>query len=39
MDAVRPSALPTFNLGPGIDEILTNCLSETGLPAPIRPSW
>ena len=33
----RPSPLPTFNMGPPLEEILANCLAETGLPAPIQP--
>jgi N-methylhydantoinase B/oxoprolinase/acetone carboxylase alpha subunit len=33
----RPSPLPTFNMGPPLEEILANCLVETGLPAPIQP--
>jgi N-methylhydantoinase B/oxoprolinase/acetone carboxylase alpha subunit len=33
----RPSPLPTFDMGPPLEEILANCLRETGLPAPIQP--
>jgi N-methylhydantoinase B len=33
----RPSPLPTFDMGPPLEEILANCLEETGLPAPIKP--
>lgn len=33
----RPSPLPTFDMGPPLEEILANCLEETGLPAPIQP--
>ena len=35
--SVRPSPLPTFDMGPPLEQILANCLAETGLPAPILP--
>ncbi len=35
----RPSPLPVFDMGPGLDEILARCEEETGLPAPIAPVW
>ena len=28
-----------FNTGPSIDELRANCLAETGLEAPIQPTW
>ncbi|MES2303095.1 MAG: hydantoinase B/oxoprolinase family protein [Pseudomonadota bacterium] len=28
-----------FDYGPSIDELRVNCLTETGLPAPIQPTW
>ncbi len=33
----RPSPLPTFDMGPPLEDILARCLEETGLPAPIQP--
>jgi N-methylhydantoinase B len=39
MRAGRPSSLPVFDMGPGLDEILARCEEETGLPAPVRPVW
>ncbi len=39
MRAERPSVLPVFDMGPGLDEILARCEEETGLPAPTRPVW
>jgi N-methylhydantoinase B len=37
MRADRPAELPTFDMGPPLEEILANALEETGLPAPQRP--
>ncbi len=31
--------LSLFDYGPGIEQLRTNCLAETGLPAPIQPQW
>ena len=31
--------LALFDYGPGIDELRANCEAETGLPAPIQPTW
>ena len=31
--------LPLFNYGPGIEMLRSNCVSETGLPAPVQPTW
>ena len=31
--------VPIFDFGPDIDELRANCETETGLPAPIQPSW
>ncbi len=33
----RPDPLPTFNMGPPLEEILARCEEETGLPAPKPP--
>ncbi len=33
----RPNPLPTFNMGPPLEELLANCEAETGLPAPKPP--
>ena len=44
-DALRVEMAPTiktdqiFNLGPSMDELRANCLKETGLEAPIQPTW
>ena len=35
--ADRPAQLPTFDMGPPIEEILARALEETGLPAPSAP--
>ena len=37
MRADRPAQLPTFDMGPPIEEILARALEETGLPAPTAP--
>jgi N-methylhydantoinase B len=37
MRADRPDVLPTFDMGPPLEEILANALEETGLPAPTPP--
>ncbi len=37
--AQRPNELPVFDMGPSLDEILTRCEEETGLPAPTKPVW
>ncbi|MQA16571.1 MAG: hydantoinase B/oxoprolinase family protein [Pseudonocardiaceae bacterium] len=37
--ADRPDPLPTFDMGPPVDELLARCQAETGLPAPTRPVW
>ena len=37
MRADRPDQLPTFDMGPPIEEILARALEETGLPAPTAP--
>jgi N-methylhydantoinase B len=37
MRAERPAELPTFDMGPPLEEILANALEETGLPAPRPP--
>lgn len=37
--AGRPEPLPTFDMGPPVDELLARCEAETGLPAPKRPVW
>jgi len=31
--------LPLFNRGPDIEQLRERCLEETGLPAPVAPSW
>ena len=31
--------LPLFDYGPGIEELRRNCEADTGLPAPIQPTW
>ena len=33
----RPDPLPTFDMGPPLEEILARCEEETGLPAPKAP--
>lgn len=33
----RPDPLPTFDMGPPLEEILARCEEETGLPAPKPP--
>jgi N-methylhydantoinase B len=33
----RPDPLPTFDMGPPMEEILARCEEETGLPAPQPP--
>ena len=38
MRAERP-ALELFNYGPSVEQLRTDCVSETGLPAPIQPKW
>jgi N-methylhydantoinase B len=37
--AERSADLPVFDYGPSLDQLRTNCIEETGLPAPIQPSW
>jgi N-methylhydantoinase B len=37
--AQRGNDLPTFDFGPGIEELRKGCLAETGLPAPKAPQW
>jgi N-methylhydantoinase B len=37
--AGRPAALPVFDMGPPLPELLARCEEETGLPAPRRPAW
>lgn len=39
MRAGRPDPLPTFDMGPPVEELLARCEEETGLPAPTRPTW
>ena len=36
--AERP-ALELFNYGPAVEQLRADCVSETGLPAPIQPKW
>jgi N-methylhydantoinase B len=31
--------LPLFNYGPNVETLRANCVSETGLPAPVQPVW
>ncbi len=40
-DRMRSERGPTtiFNFGPGIDALRAGCEAETGLPAPIQPTW
>jgi N-methylhydantoinase B len=44
-DALRVEMAPTikteqiFNLGPSMNELRANCFKETGLEAPIQPTW
>ncbi|MFY8074401.1 MAG: hydantoinase B/oxoprolinase family protein [Sphingorhabdus lacus] len=38
MRAERP-ALELFNYGPAVEQLRADCVSETGLPAPIQPKW
>jgi N-methylhydantoinase B len=38
MRTERP-ALELFNYGPSVEQLRTDCVSETGLPAPIQPKW
>ena len=38
MRAERP-ALELFNYGPAVKQLRADCISETGLPAPIQPKW
>jgi N-methylhydantoinase B len=35
----RGNTIPTFDYGPGIEVLRTNCQDETGLPAPKAPQW
>ena len=35
----REGALPVFNMGPPLPELLARCEEETGLPAPKTPVW
>jgi N-methylhydantoinase B len=35
----RDGALPVFNMGPPLPELLARCEEETGLPAPKTPVW
>jgi N-methylhydantoinase B len=37
--AARPKADSVFNFGPPIEDLRAACETETGLPAPIQPSW
>ena len=39
LSAGRPAELPVFDMGPPLAEILQRCEAETGLPAPVRPTW
>lgn len=36
---VERGALPVFNRGPSIEELRATCRAETGLDAPVQPSW
>lgn len=35
----RRNELPVFNRGPAIEVLRQTCLAETGLPAPVPPTW
>jgi N-methylhydantoinase B len=37
--AGRAPSGSVFNFGPGIDSLRTDCLADTGLPAPVQPVW
>lgn len=35
----RQGDLPVFDFGPSLDQLRASCANDTGLPAPIQPSW
>lgn len=39
MRAERSSELPVFDFGPDIEQLRANCMTDTGLPPPVQPTW